>query len=157
MSSKNQHEIIFLINYPQTDNHLIHQNRNTNYKNKKTATKSMTVYYCCNQVRTDYNILMRDIRFHQRYSIKTPQTGADPAISTVTGWRLCCSSSGAYRACDRIRTRVLTCLEGKCPKPTRPHMHMIWLIFNQPFFFKTNRASRNRTRDNPDISRVFCH
>ena len=34
---------------------------------------------------------------------QTPQTGADPAISTVTGWRLCCLSSRANTLIELIR------------------------------------------------------
>ena len=33
---------------------------------------------------------------HENLAMETPPTGADPAISTVTGWRLCCLSSETH-------------------------------------------------------------
>ena len=49
----------------------------------------------CYHMRPTYDWFLL-LQIAKLFATRTPPTGADPAISTVTGWRLCCLSSETH-------------------------------------------------------------
>lgn len=102
----------------------------------------------CHHMRPTYDwfLLLQIIKL---FATRTPPTGADPAISTVTGWRLCCLSSKAHWLFTYIIR--LTFWKPRQLFATFFHKMILSLLYTI-----ISRQGRDRTYDVSDVADTTC-
>lgn len=96
----------------------------------------------CHHMRPTYDWFLL-LQIAKLFATRTPPTGADPATSTVTGWRLCCLSSETHW----LFTYTIRLTFGK----TR-QLFVTFLIIMSLLCTIISRQGRTRTYDVSDVA-----